>query len=86
MAQTRSLQRTAPVLVSGSLSFLPLLDLLREALDRRQIRRSFGRMTNACLHDIGLTPHDVMVALSLPLTEDARHALAKAAAKEAARW
>ena len=86
MAQTRSTQRTAPVSVGASLSFLPLLDLLGEAMRRRRIRRSYGRMSDAQLRDIGLTPYELEVALSLPLDRNAGDCLAEAAATEAAKW
>ncbi len=86
MAHTRSPQRTAPVLIGASLSFLPLLDMLSEATRRRQIRRSYGRMCDARLRDIGLTPDDVENALSLPLEKSAGDAIIRAAAREAARW
>ena len=86
MAITRSTHPTASVLVRASQSFLPALDLWVEALRRRQIRRSYGRMSDARLRDIGLTPWDIEVALSLPLEKSAGDALAMAAAGEAARW
>jgi uncharacterized protein YjiS (DUF1127 family) len=86
MTQTQSPKRTAPVLVGASLSFLPLLDLLAEALRRRRIRRSYGPMSDAQLRDIGLTPYELEVALSLPLERNASDHLAAAAATEAAKW
>ena len=86
MAYTRSSQPTAPILVSASLSFLPLLDLIAEAMRRRRIRRSYCQMSMAQLRDIGLTPDALEVALSLPLEQSADDALAKAAAHEASRW
>ena len=86
MAYTRSPQRTAPVMVGASLSFLSVLDVMGEALRRRRIRRSYGRMSMTQLRDIGLTPHDVEVALSLPLGQNAGDALGMAAAVEAAKW
>ena len=86
MAITRSTHPTASVLVRASQSFLPALDFWVEALRRRQIRRSYGRMSDARLRDIGLTPWDIEVALSLPLEKSAGDALAMAAAGEAARW
>lgn len=64
----------------------PLLDLAAEARRRWEIRRSYGVMSVARLRDIGLTPHDVVLALALPLEQDAGEALARAAASEAARW
>ncbi len=67
-------------------TFLPVLDLLAEARRRRAIRKSYGCMSHAQLLDIGLTPHDVVIALALPLDRDAGEALALAAAGEAARW
>ena len=86
MAHIRSPQRTAPVLIGASLSFLPLLDMLSEATRRRQIRRSYGRMCDARLRDIGLTPYELSVALSLPLDHNASDYLAEAAEAEASRW
>ncbi len=86
MAITRSTRPTTAVLVRTIQSFLPALDHLAEALRRRQIRKSYGSMSDARLRDIGLTPWDLQVVLSLPLTESAGDALAMAAACEAARW
>lgn len=86
MAITRSAHPSTSVLVRASQSFLPALDLLAETLRRRQIRRSYGRMSHAQLRDIGLTPWELEVALSQPLEKSAADALAKAAAVEAARW
>lgn len=86
MNHTRSANRTAPVLVDASLSFLRALDFFGEALRRRQIRRSYGCMSVALLRDIGLTPYDLEAALSLPMDNSADDALAKAAADEAAKW
>lgn len=63
--------------------FQPLTDaiaLWTEAISRRQIRRSYGRMTDAQLRDIGLTPDELEVALSLPLICNASDHLAEAAA------
>ena len=79
-------QSGAADLIHASLSFKPLLVLLAETLRRRRIRRNYGRMNDAQLCDIGLTPQDVVVALSLPLKHNAEEALAVAAAREAARW
>jgi uncharacterized protein YjiS (DUF1127 family) len=73
-------------LVQTSLLFLPMLDHWAESRHRRQIRRTYGEMSVAQLWDIGLTPWDVAVALSLPLEKSAADALATAAANEAARW
>jgi uncharacterized protein YjiS (DUF1127 family) len=64
----------------------PALALWTEALRRRKIRRSYGRMSDAQLRDIGLTPYELEVALSLPFDRDAGDHLAKAAATEAAKW
>ena len=86
MAITRSTRPTTEVLVRASQSVLPVFDLWAEALRRRQIRRSYGGMSDARLRDIGLTPWDLQVALSLPLAKSAGDALAMAAACEAARW
>lgn len=86
MNNTRSANRTAPVLVDASLSFIRALDFFGEALRRRQIRRSYGCMSVAQLRDIGLTLCDLEAALSLPLENSASDALAKAAAGEAAKW
>ena len=86
MANIRSHQPPALAMVGASQSFVPVLDLLAEALRRRQIRRSYGRMSDAQLRDIGLTPYELEVALSLPLEKNAGDALAHAAAQEAARW
>lgn len=86
MIINRSTEQTVDPLVRASLSFLPALDRLAEALRRRQIRRSYGRMSDTQLRDIGLTPWEVEVALSLPLQESASDALARAAACEAAKW
>lgn len=69
-----------------SLSFTPLLAQLAEALRRRQIRRSYGRMSDAQLRDIGLTPWELELALSQPLERDAGKALAEAARIEASKW
>ena len=86
MAITHSTQRTAPVLIGSSLSFLPALDVLAEAVRRRRIRRTYGRMSDAQLRDIGLTRQDVEAALVLPLGQSAGDAVIKAAAAEAALW
>ncbi len=86
MAYTRSPQRTAPVLIGAWLSFLPLLDRIAEAMRRRRIRRSYGPMSIVQLRDIGLTPYELEVALSLPLDRNAGDHLAEAAATEAAKW
>lgn len=86
MAITRSTHATTTVLVRTSRTFLVLLDLCVEALRRRRIRRYYRNMTDAQLSDIGLTPHDVQAALSLPLEQSASDAVVKAAAAEAARW
>ena len=86
MAYTRSTPRTAPIPVAAALSFLSVLDHLAEAMRRRLIRRSYGPMSVAQLRDIGLTPHDLEVALSLPLKRNAWAYLADAAAAEAAKW
>ncbi len=63
-----------------------MLDHLAEALRRRQIRRSYGPMSDAQLRDIGLTPYELEAALSLPLEQNAGDALALAAAREASKW
>jgi uncharacterized protein YjiS (DUF1127 family) len=86
MSITRSTLRTAPALTGSSGWFQSALDALAETLRRRQIRRIYGCMSRAQLHDIGLTPQDVVTALALPLDRDAGAALATAAAREAARW
>jgi uncharacterized protein YjiS (DUF1127 family) len=86
MPIARSTHPAAAILVRMSLSVHPALDLLAEVRRRRQIRRSHGSMSDARLRDIGLTPWDVEVALSLPLEKNADDALAIAAANEAARW
>jgi uncharacterized protein YjiS (DUF1127 family) len=86
MAITQSAHPANSILIRTSLSFVPTLDHLAEALRRRQIRRSYGRMSDAQLRDLGLTRWDIEVALSLPLEQDAADALAMAAAIEAARW
>ena len=86
MAYTRSTQRTALILVAASLSFLSVLDHLAEAMRRRRIRRSYGPMSVAQLRDIGLTPYDLEVALSLPLERNAGDYLGDAAAAEEAKW
>lgn len=86
MATTHSLHPITWVLVRTSQSFFPALDYLAETLRRREIRRSYGCMSHAQLRDIGLTPWELEVALSLPLDENAGDALARAAATEAARW
>lgn len=77
---------TARLLGPASQPFMIAYDLWMEAMRRRQIRRSYGRMSDARLRDIGLTPWELEVALSLPLDRNAGDALAQAAAKEAARW
>ncbi len=66
--------------------FAPALLLLDEAISRRRIRRSYGRMSDANLRDIGLIPHDVEGALYLPMNLCASDYLARAAEKEAAKW
>ena len=69
--------------------FQPMTDaiaLWTEAISRRQIRRSYGLMTDAQLRDIGRAPHELEVALSLPLTCNASDNLAEAAAAEATKW
>jgi uncharacterized protein YjiS (DUF1127 family) len=86
MAITRTAPSAMPFLKRMSLSFLPALDHWAEARQRRQIRQTYGEMGLAQLRDIGLTPWDVAVALSLPLEESAADAVATAAANEAARW
>lgn len=86
MIGSRFTNSTSGALVRSSQSFLPALDLLAEALRRRQIRRSYGHMSTEMLRDIGLTPWDIEVALSLPLEKSAVDAIANAAAGEAARW
>lgn len=86
MAIPQSRRSDAEDLVQASLGFTPLLDLLAEALQRRRIRRSYGRMSDAQLRDIGLIPHDITTALALPLDRCAADALARAAALEAERW
>lgn len=86
MISSRSTTPTAGALVRTSQSFLPALDLVAEALRRRLIRRSYGRMSDEMLQDIGLTRWDIEVALSLPLEKSAADAIANAAAGEAARW
>ena len=86
MAITRSTHPTTGIPARLAQSFLPLLNHLVEALRRRQIRRSYGSMTDAQLRDIGLTRWDVVVALSLPMEKDAGQALAVAASIEAERW
>lgn len=63
-----------------------LFDLAAEAMRRREIRRSYGVMSEARLRDIGLTPHDLALALTLPLDQNAGTFLAEMAASEAARW
>lgn len=68
------------------LPMAPALALCDEAIRRRQIRGSYGRMTDTQLRDIGLTPHEVNVALSLPLDRNATDFLAKAASAEATKW
>ena len=64
----------------------PAFALWVEVIRRRQIRRSYGRMSDVQLRDIGLTPYEVEVALSLPLDRNAGDFLAEAAAVEAAKW
>jgi uncharacterized protein YjiS (DUF1127 family) len=77
---------THSLTVELPLSFHPALDALAEALRRRRIRRNYGKLTDRQLFDIGLTPLDLQSALSLPFGQDAEDALARAAAKEAAKW
>jgi uncharacterized protein YjiS (DUF1127 family) len=86
VAITRSTHLTATLLLRLSQSFVPALDVWVEALRRVQIRRCYGRMSDATLRDIGLTPDEVEVALSLPLDRNAADFLARTAAAEAARW
>jgi uncharacterized protein YjiS (DUF1127 family) len=84
---TPHVTRSAAVdLVQAPLYFLPLLDILAEAMRRRRIRRSYGRMTDRQLRDIGLVPDDIDRALALPMNERAERAIANAAASEAAKW
>ncbi|HMS93689.1 MAG TPA: hypothetical protein PKA03_00410 [Tabrizicola sp.] len=86
MISNRSTEQATDSFVRVSLSFIPALDYCAEALRRRRIRRSYGLMSDTQLRDIGLTRWDLEVALSLPLHQSASHALAKAAACEAAKW
>ena len=86
MAIIHSTYPTPSVLMRISLSFLPALNHWAESRRRRQIRHTYGEMSNAQLRDIGLTPWDVAVALSLPLEKSAGDAIAAAAEHEAARW
>lgn len=84
MADTQSSKHTHPVLVSASLSFVPLLTLMIEAMRRRRIRRSYGRMSEVELRDIGLTPYELEEALSMPLEKNASDALD--GARVQAKW
>jgi uncharacterized protein YjiS (DUF1127 family) len=86
MTKSRSADSATDLLVQVSLSFLPALDAWVEAIRRRQIRRSYGRLSDAQLRDIGLTQYELEVALSLPLERNADDALAKSAAAETAKW
>lgn len=86
MAQTFNPQHSAPAFTDWSLSFLPALNLWVEVLRRRRIRNTYGPMSSAQLRDIGLTPYDLEVALSLPLEQSADDAIIRAAADEAAKW
>jgi uncharacterized protein YjiS (DUF1127 family) len=86
MAITQSARPATDILVQAAQSFLPALGHLAEVLRRRQIRLSYGNMSDALLKDIGLTRWELEVALSLPLDRDAGDALATAAAIEADRW
>lgn len=69
-----------------SLSLLAELDAWIDAIRRRRIRRSYGRLSNAQLRDIGLTAHDLEVALAQPVERSADTALAKAAVADGAMW
>jgi uncharacterized protein YjiS (DUF1127 family) len=86
MAILQSARPTTSILAQALQSFLPVFGHLAEALRRRQIRRSYGNMSDALLKDIGLTRWELEVALSLPLDRDAGDALAIVAAIEADRW
>lgn len=86
MATTHSAHPANSVLVRTAQLFLPALGHLTELRDRRQIRRTHGEMSPTQLRDIGLTPWDVAVALSLPLETSAADTLSTAAANEAGRW
>lgn len=86
MTGYRNSTPTHSLTVELSLSFLPALDALAEALRRRRIRRNYGKLTDRQLLDIGLTPLDLQEALSLPFGQNAEDALARAAANEAAKW
>lgn len=86
MSITPSPQNTWGDLARASQSFLPGLNLLTEVLCRRQIRRSYGRLSVDRLRDIGLTPNDLESALSLPLERSAAEALSKAVSGEEAKW
>jgi hypothetical protein len=74
----------SPISLMGSFPFL--LDRLAEAARRQKIRRVYGGMSLALLHDIGLTSDDLLTALALPLDRDAGAELARLAAVEADRW
>lgn len=82
MAITQSIRQSKGFLPG----FQPMLGLVAEAKRRRMIRRSYGEMSLARLYDIGLTQQDVAAALALPLSKNAGEVLARAAAREAARW
>lgn len=86
MTPVRSPNRPADPFAQLSLSYVPVLDHLAEALRRRRIRRSYGRMSETALRDIGLTPFDVTSALALPLTRNASDALAQVASGPRSKW
>lgn len=84
MTTSRFAHRATDLSARVSLSFLPAFDLWVEAIRRRRIRCSYGRLSDAQLRDIGMTPNELEIALSQPLERNASDALAKAA--ERANW
>lgn len=65
---------------------VPLVALLAEVITRHRIRRSLGGLNAEMLRDIGLTPHDLNMALGLPMSRDAADALDRAALGTPPNW
>lgn len=82
MTGYRTSALTYSLSVELSLSFIPALDALAEALG---IRRNHGKLPDCQLLDIGLMLLERQKALSLPSGQNAEEALARAGAKEGAK-
>lgn len=82
----RSLHPARPQASRPARQTLPLIALLAEVVTRHRIRRSLGGLNAAMLRDIGLTSHDLNVALALPLTRSAARSLDDAGRAATARW